>query len=59
MVIIGVDSHKRTHTVVAVDPNGQKLASTRSRQPTRATSSSSPGADDGASARGRSRTAGM
>jgi transposase len=26
MVIIGVDSHKRTHTVVAVDPNGQKLA---------------------------------
>ncbi|HEY8870240.1 MAG TPA: IS110 family transposase [Candidatus Limnocylindrales bacterium] len=26
MVIIGVDSHKRTHTVVAVDGNGRKLA---------------------------------
>jgi transposase len=25
MVIIGVDSHKRTHTVVAVDSNGHKL----------------------------------
>lgn len=26
MVIIGVDSHKRTHTVVVVDGNGRKLA---------------------------------
>jgi len=26
MVILGVDSHKRTHTVVAVDANGRKLA---------------------------------
>ena len=26
MVIIGVDSHKRTHTAVAVDGNGRKLA---------------------------------
>lgn len=26
MVIIGVDSHKRTHTVVAVDGSGRKLA---------------------------------
>jgi transposase len=26
MVIIGVDSHKRTHTVVAVNGNGRKLA---------------------------------
>jgi transposase len=26
MVIIGVDPHKRTHTAVAVDANGQKLA---------------------------------
>ena len=26
MVIIGVDSHKRTHTVVVVDANGRKLA---------------------------------
>jgi len=26
MVIIGVDSHRRTHTVVAVDGNGRKLA---------------------------------
>jgi len=26
MVIIGTDSHKRTHTVVAVDSNGRKLA---------------------------------
>jgi len=26
MVIIGVDSHKRTHTVVAVDSSGRKLA---------------------------------
>jgi transposase len=26
MVVIGTDSHKRTHTVVAVDPNGRKLA---------------------------------
>jgi transposase len=26
MVVIGVDSHKRTHTAVAVDGNGRKLA---------------------------------
>jgi len=26
MIVIGVDSHKRTHTVVAVDPTGRKLA---------------------------------
>lgn len=26
MVVIGVDSHKRTHTVVGVDGNGRKLA---------------------------------
>ena len=26
MVVIGVDSHKRTHTAVAVDPAGRKLA---------------------------------
>lgn len=26
MVVIGVDSHKRTHTVVAVDGNGRRLA---------------------------------
>src|SRR5712691_5329536 len=26
MITIGVDSHKRTHTVVAVDENGRKLA---------------------------------
>jgi transposase len=26
MVIVGVDSHKRTHTAVAVDGNGRKLA---------------------------------
>lgn len=26
MVVIGVDCHKRTHTVVAVDGNGRKLA---------------------------------
>lgn len=26
MVVIGTDSHKRTHTVVAVDSNGRKLA---------------------------------
>ncbi len=28
MVVIGVDSHKRTHTVVAVDEAGRKLAET-------------------------------
>jgi len=26
MVVIGVDSHKRTHTVVATDATGRKLA---------------------------------
>jgi transposase len=26
MIVIGVDAHKRTHTVVAVDGNGRKLA---------------------------------
>lgn len=26
MIVIGVDSHKRTHTAVAVDPTGRKLA---------------------------------
>ena len=26
MVILGVDSHKRTHTVVAVEATGRKLA---------------------------------
>jgi hypothetical protein len=25
-VVIGVDAHKRTHTLVAVDPRGRKLA---------------------------------
>lgn len=25
MVILGVDAHKRSHTVVAVDENGRKL----------------------------------
>jgi transposase len=25
MVILGIDAHKRTHTVVAVDPNGRQL----------------------------------
>jgi transposase len=28
MIVIGVDSHKRTHTAVAVDGNGRKLAET-------------------------------
>ncbi len=28
MITIGADSHKRTHTVVAVDPVGRRLAST-------------------------------
>jgi transposase len=26
MIVIGIDSHKRTHTAVAVDPTGRKLA---------------------------------
>ena len=26
MVVIGVDSHKRTHTAVAADNNGRKIA---------------------------------
>ena len=26
MVILGIDAHKRTHTVVAVDSNGHQLA---------------------------------
>ena len=26
MVVIGIDSHKSTHTAVAVDGNGRKLA---------------------------------
>ncbi|MDV6271842.1 IS110 family RNA-guided transposase, partial [Rhodococcus globerulus] len=27
MITLGVDAHKRTHTIVAVDPNGRQLAS--------------------------------
>jgi hypothetical protein len=27
VIVIGVDSHKRTHTVVALDPVGRRLAS--------------------------------
>jgi len=27
MVILGIDAHKRTHTVVAIDGNGRRLAS--------------------------------
>ncbi len=27
MVTLGVDAHKRTHTVVAIDANGRQLAS--------------------------------
>jgi hypothetical protein len=27
LVILGIDAHKRTHTVVAVDRNGRQLAS--------------------------------
>jgi transposase len=26
VVVVGVDAHKRTHTLVAVDPVGRKLA---------------------------------
>ena len=26
MVVLGIDAHKRTHTVVAVDSNGRQLA---------------------------------
>ncbi|WP_185993485.1 transposase [Rhodococcus sp. KBS0724] len=26
MIILGVDAHKRAHTIVAVDPNGRQLA---------------------------------
>jgi transposase len=26
LVILGIDAHKRTHTVVAVDDNGRQLA---------------------------------
>jgi hypothetical protein len=26
MVVLGIDAHKRTHTVVAVDANGRQLA---------------------------------
>src|SRR5688572_29366447 len=28
MVVLGTDSHKRTHTIVAVDPNGVELGQT-------------------------------
>ena len=27
MVILGIDAHKRTHTVVAIDERGRELAS--------------------------------
>ena len=26
MIVIGIDSHKRSHTAVAVDPTGRRLA---------------------------------
>lgn len=34
MVTLGIDAHKRTHTVVAVDARGRQLAAKRSA-PTR------------------------
>ena len=33
MVILGIDAHKRTHTVVAVDELGRKLGETHDRRP--------------------------
>ena len=31
MIVIGIDSHKRTHTAVAVEGTGRKLAETEKR----------------------------
>ena len=53
MVIVGADAHKRTHTFVAVDELGRKLAEKTSRQRQRATWRASPGPASGRSAAGR------
>ena len=37
MIVIGIDAHKRTHTLVAVDDVGVNLARIRSRRPVEAT----------------------
>ena len=33
MLVIGVDAHKKTHTLVAVDDIGRKLAEKQSSRP--------------------------
>lgn len=35
MIMLGIDAHKRTHTVVAVDELGRRLAAKRPRPPPR------------------------
>ena len=60
MVVIGVDLHKRSHTVVAVDETGRKLAEKTVGDdlggPPRARPLGRPASPTGA---GRSRTAGI
>ena len=59
MVIIGVDAHKRTHTIVVVDDQGRQLGQPRSAPPARITSACCAGRPGSARApTGRSRTAG-
>ena len=63
MVVLGIDAHKRTHTVVAVDLNGRQLAvRTRSVPRPRITLHCCGGPTNSTPARrsggGRSRTAG-
>jgi len=43
MVTIGIDAHKRSHTVVATDEQGRQLAAGRSARHRPTTSSLSPG----------------
>ena len=60
MVIFGIDAHKRTHTVVAVDETGRQLPAGRSRPPPPPISSCSAGPKRSTSSGcGRWRTAAM
>ena len=58
MVTIGVDSHKRIHTFVAVDEVGKKLAEKTLPATTEGHLDGLAWANAGPSADGRSRTAG-
>ena len=57
MVVLGADLHKRSHTIVVIDPGGRQLAEKTIAATERSISSSAAGPRNGLSGHGASRTA--